>query len=79
MEEEWRNRTYEINDLHEGHKIGKSKKIFILYNIKLKWGKSKCRKEHRGLRSGMEKYTVRRHDTLCNLVQMARTVSLRAV
>jgi len=27
----------------------------------------------------MEKYTVRRHYTLCTVVQMARTVNLRAV
>jgi len=44
MEKEWRNRTYEINGLHEGHKIGKSKKIFILYNIKFKRGNPNVRK-----------------------------------
>jgi hypothetical protein len=44
MDKEWRNSIYEINDLLGGHKMGKSEKMFILYNIKFKWGNPNVRK-----------------------------------
>jgi hypothetical protein len=56
IKHEQRNSTYEINELHEGYKIGKSK----------------CKKEHRGLGKRIEKYALRRHDTLCTVVQIEK-------